>query len=169
MNPTGSTAAENWNLRDPAQLLATGFGVGLLPKAPGTWGSLFALPAAWGIAAAAGQSGLALAAAGVFVLGIWAAGACVEKQGIQDPSPVVIDEIAGQWAALLLVPVDFIHYGVGFVLFRAFYILKPWPVGWADREVKGGLGSMLDDALAAAYAATVLWGVAWVMPQALGG
>ena len=177
MNPTGSTAAENWNLRDPAQLLATGFGVGLLPKAPGTWGSLFALPAAWGIVAATGQpglalaaayalfgnAGLALAAAGVFVLGIWAAGACVEKQGIQDPSPVVIDEIAGQWAVLVLVPMDLIHYGVGFVLFRAFDILKPWPVGWADREIKGGLGIMLDDALAAGYAAAVLWGVAWAM------
>ena len=163
MNPTGSTAAENWNLRDPAQLLATGFGVGLLPKAPGTWGSLFALPAAWGIVAATGQPGLALAAAGVFVLGIWAAGACVEKQGIQDPSPVVIDEIAGQWAVLVLVPMDLIHYGVGFVLFRAFDILKPWPVGWADREIKGGLGIMLDDALVAGYAAAVLWGVAWAM------
>lgn len=163
MNPTGPAAAENWNLRDPAVLLATGFGVGLLPKAPGTWGSLFALPAAWGIVAATGQPGLALAAAGVFVVGIWAAGACVEKQGIQDPGPVVIDEIAGQWAALLLVPVDLIHYAVGFVLFRAFDILKPWPVGWADREIKGGLGIMLDDALAAAYAAAVLWGVAWAM------
>jgi phosphatidylglycerophosphatase A len=106
---------------------------------------------------------LALAAAGVFVLGIWAAGACVEKQGIQDPGPVVIDEIAGQWAVLVLVPMDLIHYGVGFVLFRAFDILKPWPVGWADREIKGGLGIMLDDALAAGYAAAVLWGVAWAM------
>ncbi len=163
MNPTGPATAENWNLRDPAQLLATGFGVGLLPKAPGTWGSLFALPAAWGIVAAAGQPGLVLAAAGVFVLGIWAAGACVEKKGIQDPGPVVIDEIAGQWAVLLFVPVDLIHYGVGFVLFRAFDILKPWPVGWADREIKGGLGIMLDDALAAGYAAAVLWGVAWAM------
>jgi phosphatidylglycerophosphatase A len=169
MNPNASAAAENWNLRDPAQLLATGFGVGLLPVVPGTWASLFALPAAWGIITLAGQAGLAIAAASAFVIGIWAAGACVEKQGIPDPGPVVIDEIAGQWAVLLFVPVDLIHYGIGFVLFRAFDIFKPWPVGWADREVKGGLGIMLDDVLAAVYAALVLWGVAWVMPQALGG
>ena len=94
----------------------------------------------------------------------------MSRRDMDEPrSGLHIDEIAGQWAVLLFVPVDLIHYGIGFVLFRAFDIFKPWPVGWADREVKGGLGIMLDDVLAAVYAALVLWGVAWVMPQALGG
>jgi phosphatidylglycerophosphatase A len=154
---------QKWTLRDPAVFLATGFGAGLLPKAPGTWGSLFALPVAWLIFEASGRVGLAGAAALAFAVGIWASEVCVRKYATEDPKQVVIDEIAGQWAVLLFVPMDLIHYGVGFILFRAFDILKPWPVGWADREVKGGLGIMLDDALAAAYAIAVLWGVAWIM------
>ena len=79
MNQTGPPAAENWNLRDPAQLLATGFGVGLLPVAPGTWGSLAALPAAWVIFGTAGRAGLAAAAVIAFAVGLWASGVCLGK------------------------------------------------------------------------------------------
>ena len=154
------SAPQAWNWRDPAQLLGAGFGLGMLPVAPGTWASLAALPAAWLIAGAAGRVGLALAALAVFVVGVWAAGACIRKLDDQDPSRVVIDEIAGQWLTLLAVEPGLLHYAVGFVLFRAFDILKPWPVGWADRRVKGGLGVMLDDALAAAYAGVILYALA---------
>lgn len=150
------SAAGRWDLRDPAVLLATGFGLGLLPVAPGTWASLAALPAAWGIVEAAGRPGLAIAAVAAFIAGLWAAESCVRGRGQEDPAPVVIDEIAGQWLVLVAVIPDPIQYGLGFALFRAFDILKPWPVSWADRAVRGGVGVMLDDVLAAAYAVLAL-------------
>ncbi len=147
----------NWTLRDPAVLLATGFGAGLLPKAPGTWGSLLAVALAWPIFEAAGRTGLAVAACAAFVIGVWASGVCAGKYGGEDPGQVVIDEIAGQWLVLLVVTPGWLNYGLGFVLFRAFDIFKPWPVSWADRTIKGGLGIMIDDVLAAGYAAAVLY------------
>lgn len=149
----------NWTLRDPAVLLATGFGAGLLPKAPGTWGSLLAVALAWLINGAAGRAGLAVAAVAAFAVGVWAAGVCAEKYGGEDPGQIVIDEIAGQWLVLLVVTPGWIGYGLGFALFRAFDILKPWPVSWADRTIKGGLGIMIDDVLAAGYAAAVLYAI----------
>jgi len=150
---------QKWTLRDPAVLLATGFGAGLLPKAPGTWGSLLALPLAWLIFEASGRAGLAVAAVLAFAIGVWASNVCIEKFETADPKQVVIDEIAGQWLVLLVVPPGWLAYALGFVLFRAFDIFKPWPVSWADREIKGGLGVMLDDVLAAGYAAAVLFAI----------
>lgn len=153
-------AAGGWNLRDPAVLLGTGFGLGLLPVAPGTWGSLGALPVAWAIVEAVGRTGLAVAGVAAFIVGIWACEACVRKHGKEDPKELVIDEIAGQWLVLAVVPPGLALYAAGFVLFRVFDILKPWPVGWADREVKGGFGVMLDDLLAAVYAGAILFAAA---------
>ncbi len=150
---------QKWTLRDPAVFLATGFGAGLLPKAPGTWGSLFALPVAWLIFETSGRAGLAGAAALAFAVGIWASGVCVRKYATEDPKQVVIDEIAGQWLVLLVVTPGWLAYMLGFALFRVFDILKPWPVSWADRKIKGGFGVMLDDVLAAAYAAAVLYAI----------
>ncbi len=152
-----SSAPANWNFRDPAQILGTGFGTGLLPVAPGTWGSLFALPAAWGIFEMAGRAGLAAAVVVAFAAGVWAAERCARQWQDDDPKQVVIDEICGQWLVLLAVTPDAVHYGLGFALFRAFDIYKPWPVSWADRKIKGGLGVMLDDVLAAIYAGAVLY------------
>jgi len=138
-----------WNLAHPAVFLATGFGAGLLPKAPGTWGSLLAVALAWGIVHLWGPLGLAVGVAVAFGVGVWASGVCIDKYAAEDPKQVVIDEIAGQWLVLLAVPPGGIEYALGFVLFRAFDIFKPWPVSWADRTIKGGLGVMLDDILAA--------------------
>ena len=152
-----SSPPVNWNFRDPAQFLGTGFGIGLLPVAPGTWGSLFALPVAWAIFEAAGKAGLATAAVVAFAIGVWAAEKCAHQWGNDDPKQVVIDEICGQWLVLLVVTPDAVHYVLGFALFRAADILKPWPVSWADREIKGGLGVMLDDVLAAVYAGAALF------------
>ncbi len=137
-------------------MLATGFGAGLLPGAPGTWGSLAALPFAWAIRAHCGIPGLAVAAGLVFVAGWWAAAAVIKAGTAKDPAWVVIDEVAGQWLALLPAPLDPLAYALAFLLFRLFDIWKPWPVRWADRRVGGGLGVMLDDTLAAAYAALAL-------------
>jgi phosphatidylglycerophosphatase A len=143
-------------LRHPAMLLATWFGSGLLPRAPGTWGSLAALPFAWLIALRFGPAGLLVAAAVAFLIGCWAAGRVAEAGGVRDPGMVVIDEVAAQWLVLAAAPTNVLAYGLGFLLFRIADIVKPWPASWADRTVHGGLGIMLDDVFAAVYAAIVL-------------
>jgi len=152
-------SVSNPSLRDPGVLMATWFGSGLLPKAPGTWGSLAALPFAWLIAETAGPIGLAVGTLLVFVVGVWASNVYVRQSGGDDPGPVVIDEVAGQWMTLAAVPVDVRYYLVGFILFRLADIFKPWPASWADRSVKGGLGIMLDDVLAAIYSGGALYAV----------
>ena len=148
--------AERPSLRDPAILIATWFGAGFLPKAPGTWGSLFALPFAWLLVAAGGAPLLAGAVAILFLIGWWASSHYIEQSGIDDPGSVVVDEVAGQWLTLVAVPLDPLLYLIGFLLFRIFDIIKPWPVSWADRRVGGGLGVMLDDILAGLYALAAL-------------
>ena len=140
-------------------LLATWFGIGLLPTAPGSWASLAALPVAWGIRSLFGLTGLAAAAAAAFFIGWWAAGIVAKASAVDDPGAVVIDEVAGQWAVLLASPREPLPYALAFVLFRVFDTWKPWPAGWADRHVTGGLGIMLDDLVAAVYAILVLSGL----------
>ena len=146
----------------PAKLLATWFGAGLLPKAPGTWGSLAALPFAWIIASAGGLPALIVATLLVSAVGWWASSVYVRETGIADPSEVVIDEVAGQWLTLWVVPPHPYYYFAGFLLFRLFDIRKPWLVGWADRNVHGGLGVMLDDIIAGIFAAIVLYLATWL-------
>ena len=151
------------DFRHPAILLATWFGAGLLPKAPGTWGSLAALPFAWVIHAAYGAAGLAIATVVVFGVGLWASSLYVRRTGIRDPGAVVIDEVAGQWLTLLPVGTDPILYAAGFVIFRVADIWKPWPVSWADKSLPGGFGVMADDILAGAYAGAALYALAAVI------
>ena len=138
-------------------LIATLFGVGLIPIAPGTCGSLVALPIAWAISGRSGAFGLALVLAVVFTVGCWAAGVVAKASGVRDPGAVVIDEVCGQWLVLLATPLDPVAWGFAFLLFRLFDIWKPWPVRWVDQHVKGGLGIMLDDVAAAGYALLALW------------
>jgi phosphatidylglycerophosphatase A len=153
---TPSKARLGLPVRHPAALLATWFGVGLIPIAPGTWGSLAALPVAWAIHSLWGATGLVIAIAIVFFVGWWAAATVSKAGAIKDPGAVVIDEVAGQWLVLLAAPRDPLAWVLAFLLFRIFDIWKPWPVRWADRDITGGLGVMLDDLLAAVYAALAL-------------
>ncbi len=150
-------------LRDPASLIATWFGLGLIPIAPGTWASLVALLLAWVLRAGSNRAGLAIAIALSIGTGWWAAGSFARARGVPDPGEVVIDEIAGQWLVLLAAPFNPLAWIAGFLLFRLFDIWKPWPVRWADRHVKGGLGIMLDDILAAGYALLVLAAAATIV------
>ena len=143
----------------PAVLLATGFGIGFLPISPGSWASLLALPIAWTIVWLSGVAGLAVATGLAFALGWWAAATVAKASSTKDPAVIVIDEVAGQWLVLLRPPLDPLAYVLAFLLFRILDIWKPWPVRWADREVRGGLGIMLDDLLAAVYAVVLLWGL----------
>jgi phosphatidylglycerophosphatase A len=151
----------------PAHLIATWFGCGLLPKAPGTWGSAAALPFAWGLYLLGGAWALLAASGLCFLAGWWASSVYVRKTGIADPSEVVIDEVAGQWLVLAAVPADPVLYALGFLVFRVLDIAKPWPASWADRHIEGGLGVMADDMLAAAYGAllmamaALLWSLPW--------
>jgi phosphatidylglycerophosphatase A len=130
--------------------------VGFLPIAPGSWASLAALPVAWAMVRIWGVLGLAAAAGIAFAVGWWAAAIVAKAGGGKDPGEIVIDEVAGQWLVLVPTPPDPLAYSLAFLLFRIFDIWKPWPVRWADRNVKGGLGIMLDDLLAAGYAVIVL-------------
>jgi phosphatidylglycerophosphatase A len=139
------------SLRSPGVLLATWFGCGYLPKAPGSWGSLASLPFAWIIVTHAGSWVLVLASVVFFFIGIWASNVYIKKSGTLDPGPVVIDEVVGQWLTLAFVPTELKFYVIGFILFRLIDIFKPWPVCWVDRTIVGGFGVMLDDVLAALY------------------
>lgn len=138
-----------------AVILATWFWVGRMPFAPGTWGSLAALPLALVLHAWAGTTGVLGGAVVVFLTGWWAADRYVDGE-CDDPKEVVIDEVAGQLLCLSVVAPGLPGYAIGFVLFRVFDIAKPWPVGWCDRNVKGAFGVMLDDIAAAVYGAAVL-------------
>jgi phosphatidylglycerophosphatase A len=144
--------------RTPAFWIASGFGAGLSPKAPGTVGTLVAiLP--WLLLRELPLVAYLAAVLAVFVLGVWAAQRVIDILGAEDPGVVVIDEWIGLWITLLLVPPGWLWLLAGVVLFRLFDILKPWPVSWADRRLHGGFGAMFDDALAGVYALLVLQGL----------
>ena len=144
----------------PATLIATWFGSGLLPGAPGTWGSLAALPVGALLVMTGGIWALVAGCAIALLLGLWATGLYAEQTAREDPSDVVIDEVAGQWIALIPAGLDPLLFAVAFLAFRAADIAKPWPVGWIDRNVRGAWGVMADDLLAGAYAALVTYGLA---------
>lgn len=140
----------------PAWWIACVGGVGLAAKAPGTLGSLAALPPSYFISTMLAPEALMVAALGVFALGCWAASIYVQRTGAEDPQEVVIDEVAGQMLTLSLLPPHFLIYAAGFLAFRLFDIAKPFPIGWIDRNVKGGLGVMLDDMVAGVYGLVVM-------------
>ncbi|MCK9238598.1 MAG: phosphatidylglycerophosphatase A [Thiopseudomonas sp.] len=142
--------------------LAFGFGTGLARKAPGTWGTLaglvfvpflqwLALPVALAIIAVA------------TLFGVWLCGKVADDLGVHDHGGIVWDEIVGIWLTLILLPAHWTWWLAGFVVFRLFDILKPWPISVLDRKVSGGLGIMLDDLLAAVLAAAVLFCAQWYL------
>ena len=144
-----------------SKLIATFFYTGLLPKAPGTWGSLAALPFAiilhnWG-----GFYALLSASIIVFFVGWWATAQETAGKKNHDPGEIVIDEVAGQWITLLPASYLFTRHDLpliwpaliaGFIFFRLFDIFKPWPISWADKK-ETAFGVMFDDVLAGTFAA----------------
>jgi phosphatidylglycerophosphatase A len=147
---------QSFSLGNPAVLIGTAFGVGLLPYAPGTFAALAALPAGWLIIAYFGWPILLALAIATFILGVWCADICARRLGVADPSVVVIDEVAAQWIVLLVVPQDPFYYAAALVTFRVFDIWKPFPVSWAEQSFRGGFGVMIDDMFAAGYACMIL-------------
>ncbi|WP_031385466.1 phosphatidylglycerophosphatase A family protein [Desulfonatronum thiodismutans] len=143
-----------------ASTIATLGPFGLLPKAPGTWGSLAAVIAAPWLFMPLSFSLRVLVLAGVLVVGTWAAARAERLFGRKDPGCVVVDELLGQWLTLLpFAALTAPQLVAGFLFFRVADILKPWPVRTVERRVPGGLGVMLDDAVAAVPATALLWGV----------
>ena len=136
----------------PAHILATWFWTGLSPKAPGTIGSLAALPFGYALMYYGGRFYLMIGIVAVFVIGTVATHLYCTQTGRTDPGEVVIDEVAGQWIPLLVAGFNPLYYAIAFVLFRLFDIWKPWPIGWLDQRVKGAFGVMVDD-IAAGLAA----------------
>jgi len=135
--------------------LALGFGSGLSPVAPGTVGTLAAIPFAVllrQLPPAAFWTALAV----LFVAGVLACGRASKRLGWHDPGSIVWDEMVGYWLVIAFVPMQWGWWLAAFLLFRMFDILKPWPIRWLDRRVGGGFGIMLDDIVAAAFAAAVL-------------
>ena len=142
-------------LADPVLFLAFGFGSGLAKKAPGTFGTVAGIPVYLLMAQTdlLAYSVLTLLA---LLVGVWICDNAAKKLGEHDFGGIVWDEIVGLFITLWAVPVTWQNIGLGFVLFRFFDIVKPWPIRWVDRKVQGGLGIMLDDVLAGIFAALVL-------------
>ncbi|MBM4208913.1 MAG: phosphatidylglycerophosphatase A [Gammaproteobacteria bacterium] len=142
-------------LTDPVLFLAFGFGSGLAKKAPGTCGTLAALPL-YLLMVNTGNLVYSLLTFIVTVSGIWICGIAAEKLGEHDFNGIVWDEVAGYLITLLWIPFSWQAVLLGFGLFRIFDILKPWPIKAVDRKIKGGFGIMFDDVLAAILANIVL-------------
>jgi phosphatidylglycerophosphatase A len=144
-------------LKHPAHFIALGFGSGLAPKAPGTFGTLATFPIYGLLIWLGGNIALATGAALFFFVGIWASNITGRALGVSDHSGIVVDEIAAFLLVLLFTPVTLTWLIVAFVLFRVFDILKPWPISVADRRIKGGFGVMFDDLLAAIFSILCIW------------
>jgi phosphatidylglycerophosphatase A len=139
----------------PVQFLAFGFGSGLAPKAPGTFGTLAAVPIYWFVADWP-ASWYAAFIIGAALLGIWICGAASRQLGVHDHGGIVWDEFVGFWITMWAVPVDWVWILAGFLVFRFYDIAKPWPIRTLDRKVKGGFGIMVDDILAGVMACITL-------------
>lgn len=145
-------------LRHPVHLFAFGFGAGLSPRAPGTFGTLVAVP----IVVAVMQYGWlthALFAGAAFLAGIYLCGESARRLGVHDHPGIVWDEITGYTVTMLAAPPNWWWLLGGFVLFRFFDIVKPWPIREADHSLSGGLGIMLDDVIAGIFAAAILFAI----------
>jgi phosphatidylglycerophosphatase A len=142
-------------LKKPVCFLGLGFGSGLAPKAPGTWGTLAAIPIYFLMQDLSLYLYLSLTTI-AFILGIWICQKSAEWLNKEDPSAVVWDEIVGYLVTMVAAPQGWAWIILGFVLFRIFDILKPWPISLADQKLHGGFGIMFDDVIAGVFAALSL-------------
>ncbi len=139
-------------LRNPLHLLSLGFGSGLSPYAPGTMGTLVAIPL-YLLLSQLNLLTYLLVILGGFIVGVYLCDYTSKALGVHDHSGIVWDEFIGYWITMIAVPaITWQWILAGFVLFRFFDIVKPWPVKLADKRVPGGFGIMIDDVLAGLYA-----------------
>ena len=147
-------------MTDPVLFLAFGFGSGLARKAPGTKGTLAAIPVYWLFYQTQSLLIYSVLTVLVTVVGIWICDEAANKLGEHDFGGIVWDEVAGYLITLWFVPLSWQTILAGFVLFRIFDIIKPWPIKWLDQHVQGGFGIMIDDVLAAVFAGGLLFLIA---------
>jgi phosphatidylglycerophosphatase A len=147
-------------LRNPIHIFSFGFGSGLSPVAPGTMGTLVAIPIFF-ILATFSPIIYLLFVTVLFLVGCWTAEQTARALNVHDHPGIVIDEIVGYLITMILVPITWYWVFLGFLLFRLFDIWKPWPISIADRQLKGGFGIMFDDVLAALYSLLSLHIVIW--------
>ncbi|WP_286233189.1 phosphatidylglycerophosphatase A family protein [Thalassotalea sediminis] len=151
MNNKNKSIVARFKLSDPIQFLALGFGSGLAPKAPGTFGTVAAIPVFLLLAALPIIPYLAVLLV-MALLGIYICSHAAKAAGVHDHPAIVWDEIVGYLITMILIPVSWKSVIVGFLLFRLFDIIKPWPISWLDKHCHGGFGIMIDD-IAAGIAA----------------
>ena len=162
MSTGNEPAALSWrDLGDPRALVATGFGCGFSPVAPGTAGSLLGTVVWWFAFADLDFHLRAAAAVAAFIVSVPIVDGVVKRRRLGDERAIVLDEIVGVWFALLFVPKSILWAAAGFVLFRMADIAKPWPVSLIDTRVPGGLGIMADD-LVAGLMASVVVSMTWL-------
>ena len=145
----------------PIHFLAFGFGIGLMPFAPGTFGSLLGFLLFFTTRDLGFDIQLIIALS-AFFSGVWICGASAKKIGEHDYKGIVWDEIVGMYVTLLAVSFSLINSTLAFILFRLMDILKPWPINYLDKKIKGGLGIMLDDLFAAFYSIILLLTIKFV-------
>ncbi len=143
-------------LKDPIHFFAFGLGSGLSPVAPGTFGTIMALVIYWFLLADFSTYWYIAVCVASIPVGIWLCDESARKLGVHDYGGIVWDEFSGLWITFIFAPKHWLVALVGFLLFRFFDILKPWPIKWVDQKVEGGFGIMLDDILAGIMALLVL-------------
>lgn len=142
-------------LLNPIHCLAFGFGSGLAPKAPGTFGTLMAVPF-YLLMAHLGWPIYALIVVVAFFIGVYLCGKTADDLGVHDHPGIVWDEFVGFWITMFMAPAGWLWLLLGFALFRLFDIWKPWPIKYFDQNMTSGMGIMIDDVLAGVYALIVM-------------
>lgn len=152
------------NLKNPLHCMAVGFGSGYAPKAPGTFGTAAAAICYVILMMNAWNTSVYLWFLLItFVIGCWCCQVATKAIGVQDHGAIVWDEFVGFWITMLAAPAGFWWVLAGFCLFRVFDIIKPWPIRWFDRYVKGGIGIMIDDVVAGIFALVIMQLLKWIL------
>jgi len=151
------------NLRNPIHLLAFGLGSGCAPKAPGTFGTLAAIPFWWLLLQDVPLIPYLCVLIAGFAFGVYLCEQTSKDLGVHDHGGIVWDEWIGLWITFIALPSGIEWIIIGFALFRFFDILKPWPIKWLDEKVHGGFGIMIDDVLAGVFALGCVQGLAYLL------
>jgi phosphatidylglycerophosphatase A len=151
------------NLRNPIHLLAFGLGSGCAPKAPGTFGTLAAIPFWWLLLQDVPLIPYICVLIAGFAFGVYLCEQTSKDLGVHDHGGIVWDEWIGLWITYLALPSGIEWIIIGFALFRFFDIIKPWPIKWLDQKVHGGFGIMIDDVLAGIFALICVQVLAYFM------
>jgi phosphatidylglycerophosphatase A len=159
------TQRQRVSMKNPVHFLALGFGSGLVPVMPGTFGSLAALPILYAMGFVSLQIFIVITVAS-FLVGIYLCGKTARDLKVHDHGSIVWDEVAGMMVTFIAVPINPLSLLLGFLLFRFFDILKPWPIRVFDRRVHGGFGIMIDDIVAGAIACACLHGILYFLSNA---